>query len=133
MVNRKSKSANFIQNGSIRKNLLEKNFKTNKKSKIKFTEKEYYDLINNRTSINVLDNKQNTDTYNQITFEGAKYIDLKKFNIKMIKKILEIDVLDLEKNITKEEWELISYYIHGKLKIIEKDIKFKNHKKDFKK
>ena len=40
----------------------------------------------------------------------------------MIKKILEIDVLDLEKNITKEEWDLISYYIHGKLKIIENNI-----------
>lgn len=132
MVNRKSKSANFIQNGSIRKNLLEKNFKTNKKSKIKFTEKEYYDLINNRTLTNIIDNRQNTNTYNQITFEGAKYIDLKKFNIKMIKKILEIDVLDLEKKITKEEWDLISYYIHGKLKIIEKDIKFKNLKKSSK-
>jgi hypothetical protein len=129
MVNRKSRSANFLQNGSVRKNLLEKNFKTNKKSKIKFTEQEYYDLINNRTSINVIDNRQNIDTCSQITFEGAKYIDLKKFNIKMIKKILEVDVLDLEKNITKEEWDLISYYIHGKLKIIEKDIKFKNLKK----
>ena len=97
MVNRKSRSANFLQNGSVRKNLLEKNFKTNKKSKIKFTEQEYYDLINNRTSINVIDNRQNIDTCSQITFEGAKYIDLKKFNIKMIKKILEVDVLDLEK------------------------------------
>ena len=50
----------------------------------------------------------------------------------MIAKILDLDHLDLEKIITREEWNLISYYVHGKLKIIESEIKSKKRKKKLK-
>jgi hypothetical protein len=133
MVNRKSKSANFLQNGSPKKRLLEINSKTKKvskkvkkKRKIKTAitwkgEDEYNEIIKPSKSKTSLDYSQKIENYLNINLIGQKYEILNNYSVSfdVIKNLLKKDSIDVNENISIQDWDQISEYTINKIRLIE--------------
>ncbi len=137
MVNRKSRSANFLQNGSPKKRILDLNSKTKKvskkvkkKRKIKTKviwegQEEYNQIIRNKKSNLFLNYSQKNEYYSKINLIGQEYSELKKYSVSfhIISNLLKKDTIDDTEVISSSDWELISEYIINKIRLVESNRK----------
>lgn len=136
MVNRKSRSANFLQNGSPKKRILDLNSKSKKvskkakkKRKIKTKivwegEEEYNQVIKNKKANLVLSYTEKIEIYSKINLIGQEYSTLDKYSVsfQIIRNILHKEAIDNAEVISSQDWDLISEYVINKIRLFESNI-----------
>ena len=138
MVNRKSRTTNFIQNGSPKKRIAElnsnrggtsKKVKKSKSKRIKTEiiwegENEYNQVVKKKTPRAILDYTKKLETYKNITFIGQEYEILKKYLVSfdVVKNILKKEFIESNEVISEFDWSLISEYVQNKIRLIDSNL-----------